>query len=211
MIIKSLAVGPLEANCFVIGDPGTKEGAIIDPGDDAERILDVIDDSGLNIKFILATHGHFDHVGAVKKLKDKIGCDFLIHEDDLSFVRESKQSAFNWGFRIDQVPDPDGNVKNGDILKLGDLELHILHTPGHSPGGISIYVPDSRILFSGDTLFYSSIGRTDFRGGSMEVLVSSIKNKLYTLPDETIVHTGHGESTTIGDEKRGNFFVRGGI
>lgn len=209
MILEGLVVGPLGSNCYVIGDPDNKEGAIIDPGGDPEKILEVVNETGLDIKFIIATHGHFDHSAGVKHLKEKLGCDFIAHKEDLSFIREAKRSAFNWGIHIDQVPDPDRNIEGGNILKLGELELKILHTPGHSPGGISIYIEEKKILFSGDTLFFSSIGRTDFRGGSMDTLVHSIKNKLYTLPDDTVVYTGHGEPTTIGDEKRDNFFVRG--
>ena len=208
MILKSLVVGPIAANCFIIGDSATNEGAIIDPGGDAQKILQVVKETGLAIKFIIATHGHFDHNAAVAPLKETLNCDFLLHESDLPFVQRSKNTAQNWGIPIDQVPDPDKYVKEGDILKVGKLELKIIHTPGHSPGGISIYIESEGILFSGDTLFFTSIGRTDFDGGSMEQLQTSIKEKLYTLPENTVVYTGHGEQTTIGNEKQNNFFVK---
>lgn len=208
MILKTLVVGPIEANCFVIGDSATNEGVIIDPGGDAQKILDAVQETGLDIKFIIATHGHFDHNAAVAPLKEALNCDFLLHKSDLPFVQRSKNTALNWGISIDQVPDPDRYINEGDILKAGNLKLEIIHTPGHSPGGISIYIKSEGILFSGDTLFFSSIGRTDFDGGSMPQLQNSIREKLYTLPDNTIVHTGHGEQTTIGNEKVHNMFVR---
>jgi len=208
MILKGLVVGPIGANCFIIGDGESKDGAIIDPGGDAERILQVAKETGLAIRLIIATHGHFDHTAAVKQLKEELDADFLLHRGDLLFVQRSKKSAQKWGIVIDQVPDPDGYIEHGDVLKLGALELRIIHTPGHSPGGISIYIETENILFSGDTLFNGSVGRTDFDGGSMEVLVRSIKEKLFTLPDSTVVYTGHGMQTTIEYEKMHNFFVR---
>lgn len=208
MILKALVAGPLAANCFIIGDNETNEGAIIDPGGDADRILQAVEETGLTIKFIIATHGHFDHNAATAKLKEKLNCDFLLREKDIDFVKRSKNTAHNWGIEIDQVPDPDRFINEGDILKLGSLELEIINTPGHSPGGVSIYIKSENVLFSGDTLFFTSIGRTDFDGGSMTALQNSIREKLYTLPDNTIVHTGHGEQTTIGNEKVHNMFVR---
>lgn len=209
MILESLIVGPIWTNCFVIGDEKTCEGTIIDPGGDPGEIMRVVKNTGLDIKFIIATHGHFDHISAINQLKKKLECDFLIHKDDLLFVRESKRAAKIWDFDIEQVPDPDKHVNEGDVLNLGAIELRILHTPGHSPGGISIYIQGEKVLFSGDTLFQSSIGRTDLPMGSMEDLARSIKNKLYALPEDTIVYTGHGTQTTIGEEKKYNSFVRG--
>lgn len=208
MIVKGLVVGPVAANCYIIGDEKSNEGAIIDPGGDAKEILRVVRETGLEIRLIIATHGHFDHNAGMKRLKEELDADFLLHEEDLLFVRRSKKSAMNWGIHIDQVPDPDGFINDGDVLKLGALELKVIHTPGHSPGGISIYIESENAVFSGDTLFLGSVGRTDFDGGSMEILVRSIKEKLYTLPDSTVVFTGHGPQTTIGDEKMQNMFVR---
>ncbi len=209
MIIKTLVVGPIGANCHVIGEKESNEGAIIDPGDEAEKILQVVKEAGLDIKYIIATHGHFDHVAAINPLKEKIECEFVLHEKDLPFVQRSKQSAMDWGITIEQVPDPDRYIDEGDVLKLGALELQVIHTPGHSPGGVCIYIPGEKVLFSGDTLFQGSIGRTDFAGGSMQELQKSIKEKLYTLPDDTVVYAGHMGETTIGNEKVQNMFVRG--
>jgi glyoxylase-like metal-dependent hydrolase (beta-lactamase superfamily II) len=208
MIVKGLVVGPIAANCFIIGDEETKDGAIIDPGDESWTILNAVEDLGLEIRYIIATHGHFDHNAGTAGLKEKLDAPFLIHRDDLKFVQRSVKSAAKWGITIDQVPDPDQFIGEGDVLKLGGLELEVVHTPGHSPGGISLYIESENVVFSGDTLFQGSIGRTDFEGGSMAILARSIREKLYALPDSTIVYSGHGPPTTIGEEKMYNMFVR---
>lgn len=155
---------------------------------------------------ILATHCHFDHIGAVSHLRRELDAPFIIHKDDLSFVRDSSNAARKWGFQIEQPSDPDRYVDEGDTILVGDRKLEVVHTPGHSPGGVS-YLHDS-VAFVGDCLFQGSIGRTDFREGSFEILERSIKMKLYTLPEETKVYTGHGPPTTIGQEKKFNPFVR---
>ena len=131
-----------------------------------------------------------------------------MHEADLSFIGEARESALNWGFIIDDVPQPDRFIKDGDELIVGGLQFKVLHTPGHSPGGICLYVESEGVVFTGDSLFFGSIGRTDFRMGSLKELTRSIKEKLYTLPDETIVYTGHGDETSIGYEKANNGYVR---
>ena len=209
MILKSLVVGPIAANCYIIGDLASREGAIIDPGDEADRIMRAVEETGLHTKFLIGTHGHFDHTAAVGSLKERLACDFLLHQADIPFVKHSKKTAQQWGIHIDQVPDPDRMIGDGDILKLGRLEIKVIHTPGHSPGGISLYIPEEKKVFTGDTLFQGSIGRTDFMMGSMEQLVHSIRTRLYTLADDTVAYTGHGEPTTIGQEKETNMFVRG--
>jgi glyoxylase-like metal-dependent hydrolase (beta-lactamase superfamily II) len=209
MILKSLVVGPIQSNCFIIGDDGTREGAVIDPGSDGDVVWRIIQELELDMKYIIATHGHFDHTAGIPELKKHLDCPFLMHRDDLFFVRTSRESALRWGFDIEQVPEPDRYLEEDGDLTLGGLRLEILHTPGHSPGGVSIYLKSENLLFAGDTLFCRSIGRTDLKMGSMADLTRSIREKLYILPDETAVYTGHGEPTTIGDEKRFNFFVPG--
>ncbi len=201
-------VGPIAANCFIVGDEETRQGVIIDAGEDADQILEVVKENKLTIKYIISTHGHFDHNGAVAKLKKELSCDFVMHEADLSFIGEARESALNWGFIIDDVPQPDRFIKDGDELIVGGLQFKVLHTPGHSPGGICLYVESEGVVFTGDSLFFGSIGRTDFRMGSLKELTRSIKEKLYTLPDETIVYTGHGDETSIGYEKANNGYVR---
>lgn len=204
--VETLIVGPLFSNCYIVWDESKKEGAIIDPGDDANEILKKIKELGITIKYILATHGHFDHVGGVAQLKRKLDVDFLAHQGDDFFIADGEESALKWGIQIEGSPQPDKFLKDGDKIKIGNLELEVIYTPGHSPGGVSFL--HNGMIFCGDTLFQGSIGRTDFRKGSIEDLTKSIKTRLYTLPDDTVVYTGHGPITTIGDEKLYNAFVR---
>jgi len=204
--VEPLIVGALYSNCYIVWDEQVKQGVVIDPGEDADIILGKINELGIKIKYILATHGHFDHVGAVAPLKKEIKAEFLAHKEDFFFIEDGENAARRWGFDIEQPPKPDRFIEDGDIIEVGGFKLEVIHTPGHSPGGVS-YLNDN-MLFGGDTLFQGSIGRTDFRKGSLEELSKSIKTRLYTLPDETIVYTGHGPVTTIGAEKRYNAFVR---
>ena len=204
--VEPLIVGPLFSNCYIIYDDKVKQGAIIDPGDDADKILKRVKELDISIKYILATHGHFDHVGGVASLRRELKVEFLAHKGDFFFLEDGENSARRWGIDIEQPPKPDRFIKDGDKIKIGSFELEVIHTPGHSPGGVSFLF--DRMLFGGDTLFQGSIGRTDFRQGSFEEISESIKSRLYTLPDDTIVYTGHGPITTIGDEKRFNAFVR---
>lgn len=204
--VEPIVVGPLFSNCYILWDEETNQGVIIDPGDEAETILKTVKNLGIKIKYILATHGHFDHVGAVAKLRKALNVEFLAHKDDLFFLEDGENAAQRWGIQIDQPPKPDHYIEDGDKIKFGKFELTVIHTPGHSPGGVSFL--NNRMLFCGDTLFQGSIGRTDFRKGSFEDLAKSIKTRLYTLPDDTIVYTGHGPVTSIGDEKRYNAFIR---
>jgi glyoxylase-like metal-dependent hydrolase (beta-lactamase superfamily II) len=179
---------------------------VIDPGDDADVILKRVKELGISVRYILATHGHFDHVGAVMPLKRNLKAEFLAHKDDFFFIEDGENSARRWGIDIEQPPKPDQFIEDGDIIRIGNFKFEVLHTPGHSPGGVSFL--QNGMVFCGDTLFQGSIGRTDFRRGSFEELTKSIKTRLYTLPDDTIVYTGHGPITTIGEEKRYNPFVR---
>ena len=204
--VEPLIVGPLFSNCYIIYDDKEKLGAVIDPGDDADIILTKVKEIDIEIKYILATHGHFDHIGAVAELKTALGAEFLAHQDDFFFIEDGKNAALRWGVHIQQPPKPDRFIEDGDKIKIGKFEFKVIHTPGHSPGGVCFLY--DRILFGGDTLFQGSIGRTDFRKGSFEDLKNSIRKRLYSLPDDTIVYTGHGPPTTIGDEKKYNAFVR---
>jgi len=201
-----LVVGPLFSNCYIVWDDREKKGAIIDPGDEADKILITVNELGIDINYILATHGHFDHVGAVASLKRELKVEFIAHMDDFFFIQNGENAARRWGFNIEQPPKPDKFIEDGDIIQIGNFMLEVLHTPGHSPGGVSFL--QNGMVFCGDTLFQGGIGRTDFRKGSFEELVKSIKTRLYTLPDDTIVYTGHGPITTIGEEKSYNPFVR---
>ncbi|UCG09529.1 MAG: MBL fold metallo-hydrolase [Desulfobacterales bacterium] len=205
MIIKSLAVGPIMANCFIVGCEETLQAAVIDPGDEADRILISLAESNLTLKYIINTHGHFDHVGANKRLKDPSGAPILIHALDAAMLNQLAASASAWGLTIDNSPPPDQTIDEGDTISVGDITLTVIHTPGHTPGGISLKTDGH--VFVGDTLFSGSIGRTDFPGGSFETLRASIQKKLFVLDDDVQVHTGHGPRTTIGQERRYNPFV----
>lgn len=205
MIIKDLTVGPIMANCFILGCDTTKEAVVIDPGDESNRILMALAGLKLKVKYIINTHGHFDHVGANKKIKDATGADLLIHSLDVPMLAHLSASASAWGLQSDDSPPPDRTIKDGDEIKFGNIILKVIHTPGHTQGGISLY--SDGFVFVGDTLFAGSIGRTDFPGGDFDTLISSIRKKLFVLGDDVRVFSGHGPETTIGDEKRHNPFV----
>jgi glyoxylase-like metal-dependent hydrolase (beta-lactamase superfamily II) len=205
MIIKKLAVGPIMANCFIVGCKQTREAAVIDPGDEADRILLALAESKLTVKQIINTHGHFDHVGANQRMKAATGAPILIHALDAPMLSMLARTAAAWGMSAENSPPPDRFLSEGDTVEVGSIRFSVIHTPGHTPGGISL-LADGR-LFVGDTLFAGSVGRTDFPGGDFEALKSSIQKKLFTLGDEVQVFTGHGPETTIGEEKRHNPFV----
>ena len=206
MIIKSLAVGPIQANCFIIGCETTLTGAVIDPGDDADRIMAEVKKANLHIDHIINTHGHFDHVGGNRRLKDATGAALMIHSLDAPMLAQLDRMAGAFGLNAENSPAPDRRLEDGDTVQVGDLRLAVLHTPGHTPGGISLHT--NGCVFVGDTLFQGSIGRTDFPGGDFDTLIASIRTKLFTLDDQTTVYTGHGPETTIGAEKRYNPFAR---
>jgi glyoxylase-like metal-dependent hydrolase (beta-lactamase superfamily II) len=206
LIIKVLVVGPIMANCYILGCEETKEAAVIDPGDETARILMTLAESKLKVKYIIDTHGHFDHVGGNKKMKEATGAEILIHPLDAPMLNGLAASAANWGLSADNSPPPDRTVEEGDTISFGKITLKVLHTPGHTPGGISLYTDN--YVFVGDTLFQGSIGRTDFPGGDYETLISAVKNKLFALDDNVQVLSGHGPETTIGREKGFNPFFR---
>ena len=205
MIIKEMAVGALMANCIILGCEKTGEAAVIDPGDETERILLSLADSKLKLKYIINTHGHFDHVGGNKKMKEATGADILIHLLDAPMLSRLSSDATLFGFSAENSPPPDRTLEDNDTISFGEIRLKVIHTPGHSPGGISLYT-DSK-LFVGDTLFAGSIGRSDLAGGDFNTLISSIKNRLFELDDDVNVFPGHGPNTTIGKEKLSNPFV----
>jgi glyoxylase-like metal-dependent hydrolase (beta-lactamase superfamily II) len=206
LIIKELTVGPIQANCFIVGCEDTLKAAVIDPGDEADRILIALSESNLKAEYIINTHGHFDHVGANNRVKEVTGASIVIHSLDAMLLSHVSSSASAWGVTVANSPEPDKKVEHGDTISVGNIVLNVIHTPGHTPGGISLYTEDA--VFSGDTLFAGSIGRTDFPGGDHQTLISSIQDRLFMLPDNTKVYPGHMTSTSIGTEKRTNPFVR---
>ena len=207
MIVKMLVVGPLASNCYIVGSSSTNEGMIIDPGAEAGTILKTVQQMGLSISLIVITHAHIDHIDALRAVKERTNAQFAIHEaekESLSTAPPMNIVAALGLSPFKSAPQPDRLLKDGDSIDVGDLHFEVLHTPGHSPGGICL--SGHGVVFSGDTLFNFGIGRTDFPGGSYERLMTSIREKLMVLPDETIVYPGHGPSTTIGDERRRNPF-----
>jgi hydroxyacylglutathione hydrolase len=210
MIVEMLIVSPFQENCYVIGDEESMTGAIIDPGDEAARIALTVERVGLEISQIIVTHSHIDHVGAVAQLVDEYMCPVLMHEEAEAMLKTVPQQAMMMGIRFGKVPKVDRHVGDEEVLEVGSLRLRSLYTPGHAPGHLAFLVEDEGIVFSGDALFAGSVGRVDLPGGSMEVLMRSISERLLTLPDETRVLSGHGPETTIGRERVANPFLAGG-
>jgi glyoxylase-like metal-dependent hydrolase (beta-lactamase superfamily II) len=201
-----LVVGPLQVNCFILADEKTKETVVIDPGDDAADILKMIKDKDLKVKYIVNTHGHFDHIGANKAVKEATGADILIHEADAPVMAYAAHQSSAFGMKSVSSPPADRFVKHGDVITAGEIALKVVHTPGHSPGGICLL--EQGVAFTGDTLFAGSIGRTDLPpGGDLKTLLRAIKDNLLTLPDDTKVFPGHGPASTIGDERDENPFL----
>lgn len=203
MVIKKFVVGPLECNCFLIVDEHSKEALVIDPGDEPDRIIDFIHENSLHIKHIVCTHAHFDHVGAVSDIKQETGASIIIHQEEQETYRNTREQAVVWGFELDELPEPDELVSEGDVLEIGSLKFMIIHTPGHSPG--SICLSGEGILITGDTLFAGSVGRTDLHGGDIIQLKKSFK-RLMSLSEKMTILPGHGPETTIEKEKKENFF-----
>ncbi len=240
LIHEIIPVGFLQCNCSIVGDPMTREAIVIDPGDEIERIVAALAKHGLAVKAILSTHAHIDHVGGLKKLHDVTGAPVLMNEGDLEMYRRLELQAQFLGVAPPPVANVDSLLAEGDTIRWGSYQARVLHTPGHSPGSISLYLPSSadagegnRIvpagsaaaeksssvahqakasteapwLFAGDTLFAGSIGRTDLWGGSYPEIIRSIRLKLLTLPEDTVVFPGHGPSTTLAEERESNPFL----
>lgn len=205
MIFEKLVVGSYMSNCYIIGCDRTKEAVIIDPGANFNLIKETVKELGVIPKLVILTHGHGDHIQALKETKDEFNVKILIHETESNMLEDPNKNFSKMMFRKPISITADRNLKDGEVIVLGDLKLEIIHTPGHTPGSISIKVEN--ILITGDTLFNGSIGRTDFPGGSFDELINSIKNKLYKFEDNTIVYPGHNSPTTIGTEKNSNPFV----
>ena len=203
MEIKVFVEGPVDANNYLIIDEKSKEAVLIDCSSGRQEFINSIKNSGVNLKYILLTHGHFDHILGVDKFKDVFGTDAYIAKEDIEQVELTpKFMPILAGMESVEIKSIHNYLKDGDIIKVGDIEIKAIATPGHTPGGMSYLIGDK--LFSGDTLFHRSIGRCDFPGGSLDTIIKSIKEKLFTLPDDTEVFPGHGEKTTIAYEKKYN-------
>ncbi len=205
MILEILPSGPLDVNCYIVGCEKTKKAAVIDPGGNVEQILGLLEKHDLTVEMIINTHGHFDHIGGNKGLVEATGAPLLIHRHDSSLLKQARETAAIFGMSANPSPEPSRELVGREELQVGDLSLRVYHTPGHSRGGICLYVDGH--LFSGDTLFAGSIGRTDLPEGDYTQLIYSIKEQLLGLPDDTRVYPGHGPASTIGYEKRNNPFL----
>jgi hydroxyacylglutathione hydrolase len=209
MIIETFPVGLLQCNCTILGDEETHEAIVIDPGDDADKILEVLAKHGLKAMQIVCTHTHIDHVGAIDDLQQKSSVSAAIHKADLTLFEKLDVQAQWIGLPTPKRGVIDNFVQDGGAVGCHGIELGVLHTPGHTPGSTTFHLPgDRNILFTGDTLFMQSIGRTDLWGGSYPEIIRSIQQKLMTFDDDTLVIAGHGKSTTIGHERRNNPFLR---
>ena len=205
MILESLPTGPLQVNCYVVACGVTRQAAVIDPGGDVAQILALLKQHDLQVVMVINTHGHFDHIGGNRQLLAATGADLLLHQADLQLLASSADHAAAFGLPAETSPAPQRLLEGGERLQLGELLVDVLHTPGHTPGGICLLINDQVIV--GDTLFAGSIGRTDLPGGDHQTLIESIREKLLVLPDETVAHPGHGPSTSIGREKLYNPFL----
>ncbi|MGD0222500.1 MAG: MBL fold metallo-hydrolase [Terriglobia bacterium] len=209
MIHEILPVGMLACNCSILGDELTREAVVIDPGDDIEQVRQVLAKHRLRVKYIIATHAHIDHVGGIEKLKQATGAAVLMHQSDLPLYQDLALQAEWLGVAAPGITDVDQFLKEGDSLRWGTLSLEVLHTPGHSPGSVSLHLSgENHRILSGDTLFQGSIGRTDLWGGSLEEILRSIRSRLLIFPDQTPVFPGHGSPTTIGEERERNPFLQ---
>lgn len=201
-------MGSLSANCYIIGCANTGEGMVIDPGGNADAIKKAIQDSGLNIKVIVLTHGHSDHIAALYDIQESTGAELAIHSDDADFLEGYGPYSSQFGISYPTPHPPDRLLREGDVINIGDLELTVMHTPGHTPGGICLLSGDK--VFTGDTIFRRGIGTTIMPGTSRPQLIESIRTRIMTLPDSTTIYPGHGRETTVGAERRDNPYVRGG-
>ena len=205
-IMRHIVVGVFAENCWVIGSRRTGEGIVIDPGDQPEDILALAKDMGVNVKVIANTHAHIDHILGVRGVQEKTDAKFLLHEQDLEIARGAARGAAQMlGKEVQPPPDPDAFLSDGDVVEVDGLKLQVIHTPGHTQGSIAFYTEG--MLFSGDTLFRGSVGRTDLPGGNQQQEIASIVDKLLTLPDDTVVLPGHMEETRIEHERKTNPFV----
>ncbi|WP_158791862.1 MBL fold metallo-hydrolase [Granulicella sp. L60] len=208
MIHEVLTVGPLQCNCSILGDEASREAIVVDPGDDISRIMALLRQHSLTVKQIVITHAHIDHIAGAAKLKQLTGAPILYNQNDLPLVKMMDMQA-NWlGVGVPEVPPPDDNLDDGKLIAITGLSGSILHTPGHTEGSVCLYLPERGLLIAGDTLFAGSVGRTDLPGGNTRKLLASIHERLLTLPDEVTVIPGHGNRTTIGQERTSNPFLQ---
>jgi glyoxylase-like metal-dependent hydrolase (beta-lactamase superfamily II) len=207
--VRGVVVGLFQENCWIVGSRQRGEAVVIDPGDEPEEILALARDMGVKISRVLASHAHLDHIMAARAVVEATGAPFLLHADDLTIAEYMPEAARRWlGHDVPPAPTPDAFPVDGQDIEVAGVTLKVIHTPGHTPGSVSLYAAEAHLLFSGDTLFRESIGRTDLPGGDTETIFSSIRERLYSLPADTRVLPGHMQETTIAHERAHNPFVR---
>jgi len=207
VIIHTIPVGITQTNCYIVGCEEAQEGVVIDPGGHPKRILEAIEESGLAVRYVLNTHCHFDHMGANAEIVTATGAPLALHPAELPIL-QARGGAVLFGVLARESPLPDVELEPGQVLEVGTLRFQVLHTPGHSPGGVTFYLEQEGVAFDGDVLFAAGVGRTDLPGGDWDTLVRSIHGVLFALPDETVLYPGHGPQTTVGREKRSNPWLR---
>lgn len=210
LLVETIVNGPFVENCYLVMDDGSKQALLVDPGDEDERILETVRGLGATVKEIVCTHAHIDHAGAVAPLARLLGAPFALHKEERPWLERMPSQAAVFGLDPREVPRVDRELVDGETIALGGLEAKVLFTPGHSAGGCCLHVAREGVVLVGDTLFQGSIGRTDLPGGSLRTLLASIRERLLTLPDATVVLSGHGPATTIGEERQHNPFLRPG-
>ncbi|MBN1810549.1 MAG: MBL fold metallo-hydrolase [Anaerolineae bacterium] len=203
MILSTVHVGITQTNCYVAGCEETWEGVVIDPGGHPERVLKAVDENGLTIRYVLNTHCHFDHMGANAEIVAATGAPLALHPAELPILQAQGGAAW-FGVAVSESPMPDVELEDGQVLEVGALRLQVLHTPGHSPGGVTFYLAEEGVAFDGDVLFAGGVGRADLPGGDWDTLTRSIREVLFKLPDETVLYPGHMSKTTVGHEKAHN-------
>lgn len=208
MKIHMETVGPFQENSYFVTDEHTGSTVIIDPGGDAQKLIRVIESGGFKPRWIMNTHGHIDHLAAARELQEAYRIPFYIHAEDEALVQQAVNYAALFAYPLQQIPLTDRYLEDNMPFTLEQIEIKVLHVPGHTRGGCAFYIPSEKVLFSGDTLFRESVGRTDLPGGDYATIQKSIRQKLFILPEDTTVYPGHGPVTTIGYEKKNNPFVK---